>query len=88
MPKGRTDTAYDLARQRKLQHWAAEYSRTGPMGCLRVADALREHAGLVDANWPTPTDRKLDFVQHARMRAIYDRIAHGLVHIARRKSTR
>jgi hypothetical protein len=82
------DRTREIARQRKLRHWAAEYARTGATGSLRMADALREHAELVNEHWPTPADRHRDFEQHARMRAIYDRAAHGLERIARRPSSR
>jgi hypothetical protein len=87
-PKHSSDAARDLARERKLRHWAAEYAQTGPAGSLRVAGALREHARLVNGDWPTPADRQRDFDEHLRMRSVYDRIAHGLVQLARRQSSR
>ncbi len=36
----RSPSAWQLVRQRKLTHWASEYSRLGPAGALRLADSL------------------------------------------------
>ena len=84
----RTDAAWDLARRRKLAHWAEQYARHGAEPALRAADDLYAHMRSLRPDWPEPELRRQDWQQHIRMRSLFDRAAHALIRHSRRPASR
>jgi len=77
-----------MVRDRKREHWAAQYRRLGPNAALRAAEDLREHMESIRSDWPDPEARRRDWEHHRRMRLLFDRMGHALIHYARRQAPR
>jgi hypothetical protein len=82
----RTPSAWATVRQRKRLHWRAQYRRHGPNAALRVAEDLRDHMESIRADWPDAETRRKDWEHHRRMRLLFDRMGHALIHYARRQA--
>jgi hypothetical protein len=64
---------WERARRAKDEYWGERIQRLGPMEGFRIAGELRRQALLLNPDWPTPEDRRLDFEAHVRLAELLNR---------------
>jgi hypothetical protein len=84
----RSAAVWSKVRQRKLEHWAEQNRKEGPLASLRSAEALRAHVVSMRPDWPDAQTRRADWANHKKMRMLFDRMAHALVKKPRSKAVR
>ncbi len=68
---------WDEVRAEKERYWAEQTRSLGPIAGLRAGEALLLRARAVAPDWPTPSDRALDFEHHLHLVDVLARAAHA-----------